>query len=97
MAKKKTKAAESTEDQTILDPSVIDQNDDQNDDQNNDQNDDQNGGQDDGQSSTHYIGPNYKVNIIMYPNDPIDPRNMTNEQIEATKKKYPRTAAWWKN
>jgi len=50
----------------------------------------------DSQSSTEYVGPNYKSHIIMYPNDKIDPRSMSPDEIEATIKKYPRTEAWWK-
>lgn len=89
MAKKKTKAAAAKETKTdnVVDP-VVTSADDQNGEKGNDQNN--------GQTSTpHYIGPNYKVNIIMYPNDPIDPRNMTDDEIEATKKKYPNTSEWW--
>jgi len=47
-------------------------------------------------SHREYIGPNYKSYIIMYPDDRIDPRAMSPDEIEATIKKYPRTEAWWK-
>jgi len=49
------------------------------------------------ETTSEYVGPNYKQYVLMYPNDRIDPRNMDAATIEATIKKYPRTAAWWKS